>query len=1614
MAQTKTDFVSFVKGRMNKSIDERLIPPGEYVDAMNVRLGSTETTEIGAVENSRGNSQLTTLSFNGTPLSTQAKCIGALEDGAEETIYWFVHDPFFDGKAKALDLIVSFETQNNVLRYHVITYDLLNFDPTFLITGVNKIKNLLFFTDDRNPPRRINVNENYPFPVGTVDQIEEEDISVILKPPGFEDVVATGDTPLTVPRVQLINVSGGENYLKDRFISFAYRYRYKNGEYSATSLFTNPAFQPSNFRFDTRNYDNAGMENNFNGARVTFSTGSDRVVQVDLLYKDSNTNSIYVIERFKKSDYGWADNQHQEYVFTNSKIYSVLGSDELLRLYDNVPHKAKAQTIMGNRLMYGNYTDGFNLTNENGQEISMNFNTKLISETVNFTPLPIPVFSTGINYTINSSTTTTVPNSVVTYDFSDLADKLKQGSEITIDLRFEHNTINGTSGGGFPCYTDNAAFTNPQTTISVTFLLTQDYSSVFDFATSSDFENGVGTVEGTNFQPIADAAQGLSLTDFFNAALTTPNINCSFTKVLSGINDSSVQQGFRITTSSGSNLVGLQLPAMKFQSSDGGVTTDIYEYYSFIRAVGYFTSDSNKSTLHSNRDFETGIVYLDEYARASTVLVCEYNTVYVPVENSVTKNRIQATIHNYAPSWAKKYKFVIKPSKAGYETIFSNFFYTNPFDNITHFKLDGDNQNKVQTGDRLIVKKDADGALSSLVEATVLDVKGQGSNFLNNDNELGADSEQLAGLYMQIKVSNFNATIKDDSIVDYSEKNRESTSETDCNNVWTLSYPLYTYTPADATAGTPESSTNYSIPGGSNISIKFGFNRNENDWGAPRRRILFDKQFVADGDYNDFRDWWNNTNIDVNDIDEFNGVNPEDNPVTFHDAVVTPTAGATLDPNSEGVVLAGGNIACAGNPFKLDLQFIQAVTGDVTSPLYFGVRCTGKGVKGQQTPFGRIGAKNMRVFCDIVVQRADSTIVFETIPGDGSDAIYLDASESFDVVRDNSGNYFHQSGGDTDSGEQNQTASQPAIVTLDFMDAYVFGNGVESYKYLDRLAGRSVVMGQRALAVSNEDIKEADRFASITYSGLYSFSSGLNNLNEFNLGLINFKDVETSFGPITKLHGRETDVLCLQEDRISYVQGGKNLLSDAVGGGAVVSTPEVLGLQIARIEEYGNSFNPESFVQWGKYMYFTDTKRLAVVRLGATGQIGADLQIISDTGMRSWFRDQFIEQLNTQKLGGFDPYMDEYVLSTNNIAIPIPPPQLDCNIELNLSSITQAISYTYEFGSTIGTGTIQYNVTGTATISVLWNGVTTSSGAVTGSGNFTWSKTATSPSTALITITPSGTASVTLTPECIPQVNITVIKAVINSNNDNSETIHLEYSWADSTSVSPVDSDLAVLGSDSLVFSEYFQQTGVRSQGVFPYDGINLTIRLNKLNFDTYDFIFPSDNFKYLSSNTLYANTASDVNTLLGLATTIPNSDVSSPSPGLHQATVNNLSLPINNQYLYIIYDLRTITAQQLCQASTISDACCDCTFNCTSFGISSSANTQAEACALVVNNTNYHNGTGSAPSAGDIVYTASTCADSVAGTVSYALPGYYKFVDSGNKVMQIGSNGLVLNINNC
>ena len=100
-------------------------------------------------------------------------------------------------------------------------------------------------------------------------------------------------------------------------------------------------------------------------------------------------------------------------------------------------------------------------------------------------------------------------------------------------------------------------------------------------------------------------------------------------------------------------------------------------------------------------------------------------------------------------------------------------------------------------------------------------------------------------------------------------------------------------------------------------------------------------------------------------------------------------------------------------------------------------------------------------------------------------------------------------------------------------------------------------------------------------------------------------------------------------------------------------------------------------------MFFTDTKRLAVLKLRGTSRDNDSLEVISETGMRSWFRDTFITQLTTQKLGGYDPYMGEYVLSTNTTPVPFPTPPIPCGTTLEFNGQTSARSFEIDFGFVI-------------------------------------------------------------------------------------------------------------------------------------------------------------------------------------------------------------------------------------------------------------------------------------------------------------------------------------------
>jgi hypothetical protein len=206
------------------------------------------------------------------------------------------------------------------------------------------------------------------------------------------------------------------------------------------------------------------------------------------------------------------------------------------------------------------------------------------------------------------------------------------------------------------------------------------------------------------------------------------------------------------------------------------------------------------------------------------------------------------------------------------------------------------------------------------------------------------------------------------------------------------------------------------------------------------------------------------------------------------------------------------------------------------------------------------------------------------------------------------------------------------------------------------------------------------------------------------------------------------------------VLAGKNLLSDAAAGGSITSVPEVLGTQIARLEDYGISLNPESFASFGYEKYFTDSKRGAVIKLTGSSYSNDQLEVISEYGMGSWFRDRFIETTDKQKLGAYDPFMDQYVLSIKDIPVEAPNVVLVCGSFIDSNVSTDPMVFYLDAGTKTGLIQMPYTVgliAGALEFKATFNGVVTTSGAVTSSGFLNVNKSTAYPNTVKVEVIPT-------------------------------------------------------------------------------------------------------------------------------------------------------------------------------------------------------------------------------------------------------------------------------------
>lgn len=739
MAKLQNNFSS---GKIQKDLQARFVDANTLIDAENFIVITSEDSDAGVGKNTTGNVIQTNNNIAG------AKTIGHGTCPSKNKVYNFVSGTIYD-------YIIEWDSETLVSAVVVQSSvgQLLNFDPNNRITNVNVIVDpegngdLLFFSGDKNPPRCLNIETAKTW---AVNGFSEQEISVIKAPPLF---------PITFTPL-ISNANPQANFLEDRFLSFAYRYKFKDGYYSAISTWSEYFFIPGVFNIDFETFENLGMLNIYNAVNLTFNTGPRDVVGIDLIFKLSNEYTPFIIDKFVKLDEGWGDNQNVVVNFDNSKVYGVLPESEFYRSYDNVPHEAIAQAVIGNRIAYANYLEDRDLIDVNGNKTIIDYTLSLVANNISENNLPVSTALVNYNY---GSVPVALADGVLKIDFSNIS--LIQGTGIYISFNLKSNPQNNVFKSTF------------------IYVLTNTYTDLNDFIANSDF-----------------ITQIQNYTGYFTA-------NGGVVFPPDYVPDYVVEQGFDASILG--NFVNITFPVIKYEIADTPSNTFIYDYFYDNSSTAVFRDIAVATSLKSNRSYEICMLYRDKQGRKTTALTSTFNTLFIPNLNSVTQNQIQVSIPStqIPPAWADTYKFGIKFNKQTYETIPINIFFVDGI--FRWIKIDGENKNKIKDGQILIVKRDKNGPLVDPVKVKVLELKEQPANFISTNATIIVEP---AGFYAKIKANAFQMQYGQNEFVRYED------------HTSALDNRPYAYLGAFTTTDSLGNTIDRTFPQGSTINFNFSSN----------------------------------------------------------------------------------------------------------------------------------------------------------------------------------------------------------------------------------------------------------------------------------------------------------------------------------------------------------------------------------------------------------------------------------------------------------------------------------------------------------------------------------------------------------------------------------------------------------------------------------------------------------------------------------------------------------------------------------------------------------------------------------------------------------------------
>ena len=1228
MAESKRTFVA---GKMNMDIDERMLPDGQYRSASNLTIEATGGSNMGAAQNAMGNENLFDLAeflLKKGIVVTGAKTIGAVKYEPLSLLYWFVTSDQFDG---------IFEyNQNSGITSLILgsTTNQLNFDSLSLITGVNYIYSdsgsYLFWTDNLNPPRRVNISRVRGYSIN--DSRINIDIDVVLRP------------PLNSPSILLKKDSDGilSNNLEEKFLYFSYRYKYIDNEFSSMSPFSSVAFNAKMLSFDPNTGDNIGMLNNNNVVEIGFETGNQFVKEIQILARDTRSLNVVIIENLNKIELNIPNNSSRTFDFRNNKIYATLTSDQVTRLFDNVPLKALAQDIVGNRLIYGNYTQFRDV-------IDLRYDVDYI------------------NLSLTNIATIASPKRTFRSD---------RDYEVGIVYSDEYGrltTVLTSNLGNIANNSSNSVFIPPTKSSLANSLKTRIRSLPPSWATNYRLYIKQSKKDYYNLFPISFQVKGeyryiqISESDrdkvsvgeyiIFKTANAQPTHTNRKFKVL----EVELKEANDINTPSPAGLYLKIKPdpisAASFLAAPALITTTSPLFQSinnvyWISQIPY-CFPANPINVHYDTVFYRGgsNVYTSSANSAPSVTLTKSNAA--GRNNNDVRLKVRIVPNPLSPN---------SPSATHY---------------ITNTNID--NQNDWLPA---LPIPNTPININTLVPISI------GNIFLN----FAVGNYQVGDVY----VFNVRGMLAQ-PVRDIQSPRGNDGLPTASFNTYAVPAAMPAPSPNNVASPVPTDPFNFYNYG----TLAVGFTGKI--YAGAIIKITVEEGEGCSGNIVDtFTTTLPTASKEYPSFEEFFW--EECSGVTID--VVNPS-GADPNKNRYSFRYTGSQIALNGGPAGGRNTWInnpnttQNGVSTNKSVLFFPANIQNPGCPNNNSSMYR---------CSATLEQAEApTYIVETVPLDVETPIFHETMKTYPIIGgfhkvgwqyssnttlaslgpnfqiQLNSSYFHYfelnqeilinglagtvytiidgktitvlmpstlpvgSGSVLTPGEVDQDGSSDANVILNNLsentdcNAFCYGNGLESYRIRDSFNNSTMKYSIRASTVI-EDYEEEDKFASLCYSGIFRGDSSINRLNEFNLSLANFKNLDKDYGSIQKIYARDSDLLVLHEDKITSVLFGKNLLVDALGGGQVASIPEVLGNQVPYKLDNGISNDPSSFAVNSDNIYFTDAKRGVVIEM--IGNQG--IMEISSKGMKNYFRDILTSNLNTQKIGGYDPYYNMYSLSTNN------------------------------------------------------------------------------------------------------------------------------------------------------------------------------------------------------------------------------------------------------------------------------------------------------------------------------------------------------------------------------